>query len=321
MITVNLYLRKDCHLCEQLLIDLNEIQSKFPHKINEIDIDQDPALYKKYFSEIPVLEVGPYTLRAPISQNDLIMVLGAATDAKNQVERIKSYSNIKPTKADLISLWITKHWLKAILVFFVLYLGLPVLAPVLMKENQKVPAAIIYTAYSPLCHELGFRSFFIFGEQPFYPRASANVPDYLTFNQATGINESDLAASRAFTGNSKVGYKIALCQRDVAIYAAIILFCVIFGLAKHKIPPLHWAIWLLVAIFPMALDGFSQLLSQLPIQGINAFLPFHESTPFQRVATGFLFGFGTAWFGIPYIEESMRETQAMLLKIFPRQMK
>jgi len=45
-------------------------------------------------------------------------------------------------------------------------------------------------------------------------------------------------------------------------------------------------------------------------------LPYRESTPFLRLLTGFLFGFGTAWFGLPYVEESMRETLGLMDKKF-----
>ena len=56
------------------------------------------------------------------------------------------------------------------------------------------------------------------------------------------------------------------------------------------------------------MDGFSQLISQLPYN----LLPFRESTPFLRTLTGVLFGFSTAWFGYPYVEESMKESTQYL---------
>jgi uncharacterized membrane protein len=59
---------------------------------------------------------------------------------------------------------------------------------------------------------------------------------------------------------------------------------------------------------PIALDGLSQLLSQPPLN----ILPYRESTPMLRTITGFLFGFMTAWFGYPYVEESMSENYKYL---------
>jgi uncharacterized membrane protein len=61
-------------------------------------------------------------------------------------------------------------------------------------------------------------------------------------------------------------------------------------------------------MLPIGLDGFSQLLSQPPLN----FFPYRESTPFFRSLTGFLFGFTTAWFGYPMVEESMAEARQVL---------
>jgi len=301
-------------LCEQARIDLADIQSQIPHTLLEVNIDNDPALQKKYLAEIPVIEVGSYQLKAPFTRAELLVTLGAARDADEQRAKLVKQKGSGINFADRLSFWMANHWLIAVVLLFVFYLGLPVLAPVLMKAGAKLPANVIYTVYSPLCHQLGFRSFFLFGEQTYYPRAAANIPGVITFGQATGINENDLLAARAFTGNEKLGYKIAICERDVAIYLAIILFGILFGLTGRKLPPLHWALWLVFAIGPIGLDGFSQLFSQLPIPMLASLLPFRESTPFLRLLTGFLFGFGTAWFGLPYVEESMRETRSLLEK-------
>ena len=308
MINVTLYTRPGCHLCDQAKLDLLSLQDQIPYNLIEINIEDDPGLHKKYLIDIPVVEIGSYRLKAPFAKSDLLMTLGAARDAREQQSKASLVKGNSMNAADRFSIWIARHWLLAVNLLFIIYLGLPILAPVLMKAGANLPATVIYTAYSPLCHQLGFRSFFLFGEQSYYPRAAAGIPGVLTFGKATGLDENDLLAARAFIGNDQLGYKIALCERDVAIYGAIILFGFIFGLSKRKIPPLHWALWLIIAIVPIGLDGFSQLFSQLPIPALASILPYRESTPFLRLLTGFLFGFGTAWFGFPYVEESMRET-------------
>jgi hypothetical protein len=73
-------------------------------------------------------------------------------------------------------------------------------------------------------------------------------------------------------------------------------------------------LWLLLGILPIALDGMSQLLSQPPMD----FLPFRESTPLLRTLTGFLFGFTTAWFGYPLVEETMAESRQMMSRKLQR---
>ena len=322
-LTVTLYTRKDCAPCEQAKADLAAIQSQIPHQLVEIDVDMDAAMREKYAAEVPVVEVGPYKLKTAFTKADLLMSLGAAQDRnqhldqvddprhKQRVERGKVVS-----ETDKLSMWMSNHWLAAVNLLIFLYIGLPFLAPVLMKAGATAPANVIYAAYSPLCHQLGFRSFFLFGEQPYYPRAAAGVPDTISFGQATGLDENDLLGARAFIGNEQLGYKIAVCERDVAIYLAIIAFGLLYAATGRRLKPLHWILFLAIGIFPIGLDGFSQLFSQLNLPILSTIFPYRESTPFLRVLTGALFGFSTAWFGLPYMEQSMRETHALLIKKF-----
>ncbi len=323
MLTVTLYTRKECHLCEQVKEDLLALQSDFPHRLVEIDIESDPALLEKYHLEIPVLEVGPYRKKAPFDLADLKMTLGAARDRQDQFQRLGDEEYQKRVAkgqeisgADRFSLWMSRNYMIVINLLVMFYIGLPFLAPVLMKSGAELPARVLYTAYSPLCHQLGFRSFFLFGQQAYYPRDAAGVAGVMTFTEATGLDENNLVEARNFLGNEQVGYKIALCQRDVAIYISILLFGIVFSLTGRRIKPLHWMAWLLIGIVPIGLDGFSQLFSQIGLDAIAALIPFRESTPLLRVLTGALFGLTTAWFGIPYMEESMRETRELMLKKF-----
>ena len=59
MLTVTLFTRPGCHLCDQAKADLEAIQENIPHRLVEIDIEQDEALLKAYSLEIPVIQVGP----------------------------------------------------------------------------------------------------------------------------------------------------------------------------------------------------------------------------------------------------------------------
>ena len=114
--------------------------------------------------------------------------------------------------------------------------------------------------------------------------------------------------ARNFVGNEQVGYKVAICERDVAMYGALLLFGLIFAASGKKIKSVKWYLWLILGTFPIALDGFSQL------PGMIAGLPDiinRESTPFLRTLTGVLFGFLTAWYLFPLIEASMKETRSM----------
>lgn len=323
-LTVTLYTRKDCAPCEQAKADLELIQAEIPHKLVEINIDNDVALIDKYGADVPVVEVGPYKLKTNFTKADLMMSIGAARDRNNHLDQIgdiKHKRRVERGKVvdgeDKLTMWLSNHWLAAVNLLILFYIGLPILAPVLMKVGATGPANIIYTVYSPLCHQLGFRSFFLFGEQPYYPRAAVGMSDIMTFGQATGLNEENLLTARSFVGNDQLGYKIAVCQRDVAIYLAILAFGLVFAATGRRLRPLNWIVWLAIGIAPIGLDGFSQLFSQLKeISFLATLFPYRESTPFLRTLTGALFGFSTAWFGIPYMEQSMRETHTLLVKKF-----
>lgn len=329
MLTVTLYTRPGCHLCEQAKLELATLQEEYPHRLVEINIEQDDALQKAYGFDIPVIEVGPYRLKAPFTLQEMRVTLSAAGDRRGQLQNLdaKAYDELLQrgqtvTTADRIAHWIARHYLALVNFILFLYVGIPFLAPVLMRVGLPGPAGVIYTIYSPLCHQFGFRSWFLFGEQSYYPLKEANLRGVMDFETATGIHglhdSGGLARlqARAFRGNEVVGYKVALCQRDVAIYASMVVFGLLFALTGRRFKSLHWMVWVLLALGPVGLDGFSQLISQFSFPLLSQILPYRESTPFLRTLTGFLFGFTTAWFAYPSIEENMRDVRSLYAKKF-----
>lgn len=315
MIEVTLYTRNDCHLCELTKQYLDELQSSIPHKLTVVDIDTDSKLKKLYGFNVPVVLIGPYKLAAPIDKKDLEISLLAIQHSQEQEEKLDKairegqlQIQVTWTKADSISYWFSKHYLAIFNILVLIYVGIPFIAPSLIKIGADEPATIIYRAYGFVCHQLAFRSWFLFGDQIAYPREEAAVAGFMSYEQATGLESNDLLSARAFIGNQELGFKVALCQRDVAIYGGILLFGIIFAITKRKLKSLNPLIWIFIGIVPIALDGLSQLLSQPPLN----ILPYRESTPMLRTITGFLFGFMTAWFGYPYVEESMSENYKYL---------
>ena len=328
MITVTLLARKDCHLCEQVQADLGSLQDEYPHRLVVLDIDDDPDLQHTYMEKVPVVEIGPYRLEAPIDRQRLAITLGAMQHRHEQLTAVedKAYQSRLDrgkhmSKTDRFSLWFSNHYMIIFNLLVFIYVGLPFLAPVLHNAGAPGPANAIHWMYSGLCHQLSFRSWFLFGEQPVYPREPAGLENYETFEEATGIDEDALMPARRFKGNETVGYKVALCQRDVAIYASILLFGLLFAATGRKWKPLPLLVWLAVALVPIGLDGGSQLVGMYAaaFEGpfwdfVGTIFPPRESTPFLRTLTGFLFGFSTAWFGYPMVEEAMADTRMLLTK-------
>lgn len=311
---VTLYTREDCSLCHIAEDDLADLQKEVPHTLVVVDIDDDPDLQALYGHKVPVIVAGSFTLVAPFDKRKLRMTLGAAYDSQlrqmeDGSEKFAKRQERKNTMntGDKLSHFISNHYLKVVNIILLIYFGLPFLAPVLMKVGLQNAAQPIYTMYKVSCHELAFRSWFLFGEQAAYPRASAQLEGLVTYGEATGNSEDDLLTARNFKGNEQMGYKVAFCQRDIAIYVAMFTFGIIFSLTNRKIKGLPFLLWVIVGILPIALDGGSQLLSQA-----FSFIPYRESTPLLRTITGALFGFTTAWFGFPVLEETMNDTRQML---------
>jgi len=190
------------------------------------------------------------------------------------------------------------------------YWGLPFLAPILMKAGAELPAKAIYTIYTPLCHQLPYRSWFLFGEQAYYPRELAKIPNVMTYEQVTGLSAEDVITGRAFVGNETLGYKVALCERDIAMYASLTLAGIIFEINRRKMKSIPWYAWILFGLVPIGLDGFSQLPGLL--SGMPGWMVMRESTPVIRTITGVLFGLSTGWYLFPMFEESMMETRRVM---------
>ena len=320
MVTVTLYIRGNCPECDQAKAYLDEIQTAYPHQLVVLDVDSDPVLQESFQAIVPLIKIGPYQLHWPFTKQDLQIAVGAANDRAEFYEQSGDANyqkrlerGHKLSDADRFSNWFSHHYMLVFNLLVFLFVGLPFLAPVLMKVGAITPAKIIYTVYRPFCHEFAFRSWFLFGEQAYYPRQLADIPGVLTYEQVSGKSSFDIEAARDFVGNESLGYKVAICQRDVAIYGSILLFGIVFSLFNKKIKAYPWFIylWVLIGIIPIAIDGFSQLPSLISTP-LPAWMPFRESTPFLRTLTGGLFGVMTAWYIYPVIEETMLETRKLM---------
>jgi uncharacterized membrane protein len=213
--------------------------------------------------------------------------------------------------ADRFVFWLSKHWLAVFNTLGFLYVGLPMLAPVLMHLSAEGPATIIYTVYRSLCHQLPHRSWFLFG-----PQFAYTLPELV---ELVGSDVISSPWSGDFVGNEAVGYKTAFCQRDIAIYGAILLAGLVYGLLRRRweVRPLPWWAYVGFGIVPMLLDGGYQILSY----ALYAFWPDspiapHESTPLMRAVTGGLFGLATVWLAYPYVQETMEEFRETLHRRF-----
>jgi uncharacterized membrane protein len=232
----------------------------------------------------------------------------------------------------------SRHWLRFVLIGLGIYVSLPFVAPTLMKLGLEEPARAIYFLYGPFCHQFAFRSVFLYGEQPFYPRYNMNSP-YTPFEtyaenlpefapdrqinimgnvQPIGdiyaFNPGYQIAAREFLGNPQMGYKLTICARDISIYMAMFIGGIGYGFVRKKLRPCPFWLYVILGLGPIGIDGFSQLFGYPPF---NLWEP-RETLPFFRVVTGALFGFMNVWLGFPYFEESMKDLRQELEEKFKR---
>lgn len=57
MVTVTIYSKKDCHLCDIAKETLLKVQQEYSFSLTEIDIEKDRAAFEKYKYLIPVIEI------------------------------------------------------------------------------------------------------------------------------------------------------------------------------------------------------------------------------------------------------------------------
>ncbi|MCA9985999.1 MAG: DUF2085 domain-containing protein [Anaerolineales bacterium] len=225
---------------------------------------------------------------------------------------------------------VSKRWLLVFNIIVAIYVGLPLLAPVLMNAGATGPARAIYVAYSPFCHQMVTRSFFVGGDQYAYPRSLAGT-NLTSFEETVkdvpefaGINMSDdnwgqiFAIARTYLGNDEMGYKTALCQRDMAIYGFILLGGILYAILRRRfdIKPLPVWAFILIGMGPIGLDGFSQLFGYMSLSfadgsfwaNLFGLLGVRESPPLIRSLTGAWFGLTLVWLAYPHVNEGMKQT-------------
>ena len=303
MYRILLYTEADCPLCDEVEGLLERLNGEYRFTIEKVDITSDSELFQRYRHAVPVVAVGSgLAVEAPITEERLRWALDRVPDLKTvsatdlTTPQVTGQLRDFIVAVDKLIFQFAKHWLLVFNLLLGLYGGLPVLAPALMSSGAEGPARLIYTLYKPMCHQLPWRTFFLFGERAYYSH------DYLV----SQVGEEPLAnlwIAKSFLGTPALGYKMALCERDIATHGMMLLAGILFGLVRKHLKPLPWLVFLLFLV-PMGIDGSLQ------------FIGVHESTPLLRVITGGLFGLGAIWLAYPYFELGMQDIRQELHRKF-----
>ena len=167
---VTLYTKKGCHPCEEAKELLLGLREEYDLAIREVDIESAKGLEKIYGSLIPVVALeGGKVFHSKITESQIRQALGEPV--RKIVPSGTKATQIRERERDLVLLLnrlilgIANHWLLLLNTLVGLYVGLPVLAPLLMSRGQRGLSNLIYFAYGLVCHQMASRSFFIAGYQ------------------------------------------------------------------------------------------------------------------------------------------------------------
>jgi glutaredoxin len=72
VITVEIFTKAECCLCEAAKTIINKVNKQIPFLIREIDITSDKALYERFKEEIPVIFInGKKSFKYTVSEKEL----------------------------------------------------------------------------------------------------------------------------------------------------------------------------------------------------------------------------------------------------------
>jgi uncharacterized membrane protein len=148
-----------------------------------------------------------------------------------------------------------------------------------------------YKAFSVTCHQKISRSTCLFSDGRAYWLSDC------TPQSGTYITDENDREQVKVESDGTVGYKLPVCARDVGIYGAMLFGALAYPLVrKLEERRVYPAIYLVLAIVPLALDGSVQLASDMGL------LPFaYESTNAIRLLTGAIAGFAASFYAIPIL--------------------
>jgi uncharacterized membrane protein len=346
MPTITLYSKPNCPLCDHTRHYLHELQAEAVGAgwtVDEVNILDDPALYRQYRYAIPVVAVeGGVTLVAPLSLQPPLLrravTIGrdpqlAITAQAGLVAAAEERARLEAEEAGQAPVAATDA-------------GPQAAGPSVAPPGYAPPAApgsgspLLYEA-APLPAPLRLINTFangmvrnflgvltaILGVWVLLPWLAPVFAKLGWWGPANGIYTVYIFFCHQLPERAAIlfGYQVAWCWRNTALYTSIFvvgLLCLTLGQAGRGPGILRrgisWQVLVLCSI-PIALDGFSHMLG---LRVDNAWFDaltggaFHAFTVgdqmgtlnwWLRILTGGLFGAAVALFGYPLLARTLRE--------------
>lgn len=345
MPTITLYSKPNCPLCDHTRHYLHELQAEAVGAgwtVDEVNILDDPALYRQYRYAIPVVAVeGGVTLVAPLSLQPPLL-RRAVTIGRDPQLAITAQAGLNAAAEERARLEQEEA-------------GRQAAATEVASAPSAAPPAASPPAYTPPAAS---------GSPLLYEAAPLPAPIRLINTFAGGLVRNFLGVLTAILGvwvllpwlapvfaklgwwgpadaiytvyiffchqlperaASLFGYQVAWCWRNTALYTSLFavgLLCVALGQGGRGPQILRrgisWQVLVLCSI-PIALDGFSHMFGlrvdnawfdALTGSAFHAFAVGDQAGTLNwwlRVLTGGLFGTAVALFGYPVMGRMLRE--------------
>lgn len=287
---LTVYTKPGCHLCEQVLQTLDRLSSHYALEVHEANILGDTALYDLYRDKIPVIEA---------ANGEFGRLEAPITEPE-----LRAYLDLasgnppNPVRQSVIALQRREPFFERLagsigrhwLLIFCVVLGLFVgLAWV-----------------TPIFAALGWW----------------DVANFLYSVYALTCHQLPERCGTLF------GYQVAFCFRNTALYGGILLFGILYGLARdRRWPALRWlrrpaAWWVFVLLLlPMAIDGGTHLLGMRDGLVNPTFSPVYGSfwvgsqifslNWWLRIITGLIAALGAVWFAFPRVDKAVDDAEAL----------
>ncbi len=207
--------------------------------------------------------------------------------------------------------WLARHWLALVNLFFITYIVLPLLAPVLLTFGFSRPALSIYRLYSLTCHQLPDHSYFIFGHQVALCQRCTAIHGTMALAGLLYI----MLRYRSLSPLSLRWYLLFLIpvglDGGMQMVSDLLVFIpafVLWGLGLTVIIVISLILYFQKAFVWQA--GVFFLAGPLALLFVQWFGPY-ESDWLRRTLTGMLYALGTIWLVYPSLEVEFRELRSV----------
>jgi uncharacterized membrane protein/glutaredoxin len=320
---ITVYTKPGCHLCDDALDLLDRLAPRYALQVEQVNILEDPALYEAYATRIPVIEIEGGKggiLEAPIEEAHLRFRLELARRSPPASTSASATMHVASSSTSAASVPPVPF-----------VPGVPGVPPLAGGAGLPGEPLIDRIASGMARRWLRWVSIglAIFVGLPWLAPVLAALgwwgpANFIYTAYAATCHQLPERAANV------LGYQVAFCWRDTSIYTGLLLFGLLYGLARdHNIGWLRWMrrpirLWVFILfLVPMAVDGFTHMFGLRDMYGnpnmdiwyglrlISMGSQMFSFNWWMRIITGLLAALGAVWFAYPRMNRAVEEAEAL----------